>query len=285
MTTVTGWAAELVQRLVYDAISVMSGASAAAQVMRQSLLVSMDQIGVLVPGLVADATGASFVAEGDPIPVHNFNLTPGQLPFTKIASIAVLTREMLESSNAEALIGDALTRAAGLALDAAFFGNAAVSSAQPAGLRNGISTLTASVSTDPFGAFFEDISTLISAVSAVGGTGPFFLVGSAGKITSASMRFGGEAEPHIIPIISSATGNDMLAIAPQAVAAALGTTPDIETSKAATLHMDTVPSALPTAGARKSMFQTDSIAVKLRWPVCCILRDSRGVAWLSPGWK
>lgn len=285
MTTVTGWAAELVQRLVTDSLAVMSGASAGAELLGHGLTVSMTNNGVLVPGLVVDATGASFCAEGDPIPVHNFNLTPGTLPFTKLASIAVLTREMAEGSNAETIIGNALSRAAGLALDAVLFSNAAATAAAPAGLRNGIATSTASVNTDPFAAVFEDVATLINAVGQVGGTGPYVLIAGPGRAATFTMRAGGNTQATIIPIASSSVGNDLIAVAPQALAVALGTTPDIDVSKAATLHMDTVPSVNPSAGARKSMFQTDSVAVKMHWPISWYLRDSRGVAWLTPAWK
>jgi hypothetical protein len=33
------------------------------------------------------------------------------------------------------------------------------------------------------------------------------------------------------------------------------------------------------------LFQTDSIALKMRWPVTWALRDPRGVAWTTPNWK
>jgi hypothetical protein len=285
MTGVAGWAAELTQRLVSDAISIMSGVSAGAEVLRRCLMLALDRNGFLVPGLVVDATGASFVAEGDPIPVHNLATTPGSIPFTKLASIAVLTREMVESSNAEALIGNALGRAAGLALDAVLFSSAAATSAAPAGLRNGIGALTASVNTDPFAAVFEDMATLFNAVGQVGGAGPFVLVAGPGRAITFSMRVGGGAQLSVYPVASSFVGNDLIAIAPQAIAAALGTEPVIEAAKAGVLHMDTAPSASPSAGARKEMYQTDSIAVKMHWPVSWLLRDARGVAWLTPAWK
>jgi hypothetical protein len=65
----------------------------------------------------------------------------------KLAVIAVLSYEMLNGSNAEAMVRDALTRSAPLALDTALFDASASSAARPAGLRNGISALTASALT------------------------------------------------------------------------------------------------------------------------------------------
>ena len=292
MTTTAGWAAELAQIFVTDAIKVMSGMSTAVQLMREGLVLAFDGHGtIMVPGLVADATGAGFVAEGAPIPVHQFTTTPAQMQPNLLASIAVLTRTMIDSSNAEMLVGDALLRAAGLALDAAFFGTGAASAAQPAGLRNGITALTPSASTDITEAYFEDISALIGAVAVVAGNSktPFNLVGSPQRAFVLQMRFirGGEtpAESANTVFGSSAMGNDLMAIASDALASAIGLDPVIETSIAATLQMDTAPQPVGSVGPERSVWQTDSVAVKMRWPVSWVLRDPRGVAWLTPTWK
>lgn len=285
MTSVTGWAAELVQRYVADALEVLSAASAGAELLRLGLVVAFDRPGVvMVPGFVTDANAAGFVAEGDPIPVHQFGLTPAQLDAHKIASISVLTREMIESSNAEALVGDALVRSAGLALDAVLFDTNPATAARPAGLRNGIATLPASNNADLTGAFYEDLAALLGAVSAVGGNGPFVLIASPARATLLYLRFIKEPA-NLVVLGSTAAGNLMIVVAPTALAAALGTDPLIETANAGTLHMDTAPVAVGTAGAHRSMFQTDSIAVKLRWPLSWALRDPRGVAWTTPTWK
>jgi hypothetical protein len=286
MTSVSGWATELAQRATIDTVNALGAASGAADVMRAGLLVNWNGAGIIsAPGFVASSSNSSFVQEGNPIPVRQLVSTPAQLTPFKLATIAVLTREMVESGNAEALISDALVRSTGLALDAVFFSNAAATAAQPAGLRNGISTSTASVNTDPFGAVFEDVGTLITAVSAVGGKGPFVLVGSPGKIASLGMRFNPAADSNISYAMSTAVGNDLLAIAAPAIVAALSPDPDVETASSGTLMMDTAPVAVGTTGPERELYQTDSIATKVRWPVSWALRDSRAVAWLTPGWK
>jgi hypothetical protein len=213
--------------------------------------------------------------------------TAALLTPSKLASIAVLTREMMMSSNAEKLISDALVASSGLALDAAFFGTAAATAAQPAGIRYNIAASPPSASADAFGAVFEDTLTLINAVSAVGGKGPYIIVGSPGRIMSYAMRTGSERtiETGLISIMSSAMGNDVMAIAPNALVAALSANADVETANSATLVMDTAPVAPDTTLATKAMWQTDSLAVKVRWPVSWALRDPRGVAWLTPAWK
>jgi hypothetical protein len=285
MTSVTGWAKELAAQRVADAVSTLGAASSAVEVMTRGLLLGWDGFGVInVPGFTASAAGASFVAEGDPIPVRQYSSSAKPLTPYKVAAIGVLSREMIESSNAEALIADVIVRSSGLAIDAQFFSANASSAAAPAGIRNGISASTPSANADPFGAFFEDMATLLNAVGVVGGKGPFFLVGNAGRVASASARYRDEAS--IIPIISSAMGGDVMAIAPQAIAAVVAATPDIETVSAGTLLMDTVPTGtFGATGPERSLFQTDSLAIKVRWPVSWALRSAAGVAWLTPAWK
>jgi hypothetical protein len=291
-TFTSGWAAELAVKIVADTIEALAAASGAADVLKQALVLSWDGYGVIsAPGFVASAANSGFVKEGDPIPVRQLALGPAQLSPYKLATIAALTREMAESSNAEALISDCLVRSSGLALDAAFFdANPSVANTRPAGIRNGISTLTASANPDAFGAFFEDIAALLNAVAPVAGKGPVIIVSSLGRSASASARYGSiKAEGDdatIIPVASPAVGNDIVAIAPKAIVAALSADPDVETTNAATLVMqDTNPAVAGTTGPERSVFQTESLAIKVRWPVSWALRDPRAVAWLTPAWK
>ena len=290
LTTVAGWAQELAQKRVVDTLAAMMPASGAAEVMQYCLTLDWNGAGTIsAPGFIASAANSGFVQEGNPIPVRQLSAAAATLLPYKLASIAVLSREMVESSNAEKLISDALIGSAGLALDQVFFGNGAATAAQPAGIRNGISTLTASNSADVFGAFFEDLATLLNAVTAVGGRGPFLLVGNVGRMASAETRFGSiKAEGRnatVIPIATPAVGNDLIMIAPNAIVAALSADPDVEATKAATLAMDTAPVTPNTTQTTKSVWQTDSIALKLRWPVSWSLRNSAAVAWLTPTWK
>jgi hypothetical protein len=290
MTTVAGWAAELAQTVVRDGLEALGAASAGAQMLGNCMVLNFDGAGIIsAPGFVADANHGGFVAEGDPIPVRQFAAEAAQLQPHKLASIGILTREMIESSNAEQMIGDVLIRSAGLALDLVLFDANAATAARPAGLRNGIAASTPSASTDPFGAFFEDMATLLNAVGQVGGPGPYAVVSSVGRIASMRLRFITE-DPNLILLGSAAVGADMFAVACPGVVAAVDPEPEIETANAAALHMQDTPAALVSsagvsAAPARSLFQTDSIAVKVRWPVTWALRDVRAVAWLTPTWK
>jgi Phage capsid family len=284
MTTVTGWAAELVRQRVADALDALGPASAGARLLQECLLLSFDDGGIInAPGFTASAANAGFVVEGNPIPVRQLAATPAQLLPYKLASIAVLTEELVASSNAEAAIGDSLVRSAGLALDVALFDSNAADAARPAGLRYGIAASTASNNADGQQAFFEDIVTLMGAVSAVAGAGPIVLVAGAGRGIVMGLR--AISAEKLVIFGSAAVGNDLIAIAPAGVVAALDPEPEIETSNAATVVMDTAPGAAGTMGPERSAFQTASVALKMRWPVSWARRSAAAVAWLTPVWK
>jgi hypothetical protein len=287
--SVAGWAAELARKQIVDTLEALGPAAAAATLLKQSLVLTFDRAGIIsAPGFVAGTGNAGFVAEGLPIPVRQLaEIAPLLTPF-KLATIGVLTREMIESSNAEALVGDVLIRSMGLALDAVLFSSNAATAAAPAGIRNGIVALPPSATTDAFEAVFEDVASLVNAVSTVGGPGPFVLIASAGRATMMRARFA--REDAYLPIVASGeVGNDLICVAPAGLVAALDPEPVIETSTAATLHMNDAPAAIVNGGApaapARGLFQTDSIALKVRWPVDWALRDSRAVAWLTPAWK
>ncbi len=287
MTSVAGWAAELAQKRVADVIEALGPASGAADVLKQCLVLDWDGAGMIsAPGFAAGAANSGFVAEGQPIPVRQLNVGPAQLQPYKLATIAALTREMVESSNAEALVSDALVRSTALALDAVFFGSAAATAAQPAGIRNGIAATASSNNADGFQAFAEDVASLIDAVAPVGGKGPYILIGSPGRaamIASHYISFKDETQFDVVA--SSVVGNDLVCVAPKAIAAALSADADVETTSAATLVMDTAPGAAGTMGPEAEVWQTDSLAVKVRWPVSWALRNAGAVAWLTPSWK
>jgi hypothetical protein len=292
MTSVAGWAAELAQKLVYDSLKALEPMSAGAQLLRGGLVLNFDHYGsISVPGFVAAAASAGFVAEGQPIPVRQLTSAAVTLLPYKIGSIAALTIEMMESSNAEAMISDALMRSAGAALDMVLFDSNAASAARPAGLRYGIAALTASTNADLKEAFLEDVTALFNAVARVGGQDPYVLVTSAGRAMSLRGQlsaYTGNNQELLTGLVlgTPAVGNDIIAVATSALVSAFSADPDIEAANAATLVMDdTAPVTPNTTQPTKSLYQTASIGIRMRWPISWALRDARGVAWLTPTWK
>jgi hypothetical protein len=283
MTGTAGWAADLGQKIIIDALDGMGPSAAGARLLLLSLLLTFDRKEYIsAPSFVAGAGNAGFVAEGAPVPVRQLAATAALLQPCHLGAIGVLTREMIESSNAEALVGDVLMRSASLALDAALFGSGAATAAAPAGLLNGVAALTASSATDFYEAFYQDMQALINAVSAVGGNGPFVLVASPGRAAQMMMRF--VLQPGNIAVLaSSAVGNAVLCIAPRAVVCAMSPDPEIRAANAGELHMESAPTDVPAPPTR-SLFQTETIAIKLRWELAWAVRDTRAVAWLTPTW-
>jgi hypothetical protein len=191
---------------------------------------------------------------------------------------------LVESSNAEQLVGDTLKRAAGRMLDEVLFDANPASTTRPAGLRNGIAATTASTATDSEAAFTADMGALADAVSPVAGNSTLIYIASPGRALKIKLRMAREIDG-VTVLGSNAVINDLLCIAANAFVAAVGAQPTVEASKSAVLHMDTVPSATLPAGTEKSVFQMDAVALKLLWPVGWALRDSRGFAWSTPtGW-
>ena len=123
MTNVPGWAQELAQSATAEFLIGLGPYSAASEIFQEVLSLTFDGRGAIrLPTFIADFQNAGFVAEGQAIPVHNLALAnPDPLLPHKAAAICVLTRELVESSNAEQLIGDTLKRAAGRMLDEVLF--------------------------------------------------------------------------------------------------------------------------------------------------------------------
>jgi hypothetical protein len=288
MTTVPGWAQELTQRLVIDTLEALGPASAAAEIFRESLIVTMGRAGqIAVPHFVADYTNTGgFVAEGQPIPVHQLSLVnPDILDPHKASAIAVLTREMIESSNAEKMVGDVLVRGTARMVDEVLFDANPKAANRPAGLRNGVAALPPSSATVDSEAFFADIKSLGDAVGPVLGNNTVVFVASPGRAIAMKSRFNYEL-PNLTVLGSNAVINDVLCIVPDGLVVAVGSDPIIEVSRAATLHMEgTTPLPVGTAAPHRSLWQTDSIALSVRYPLTWARRDPRAFAWLTPtGW-
>src|SRR5262249_36012846 len=118
--------------------------SASAALIARSLQLNFDNgvAEVHVPGL--SLPNAAFVGEAAAIPVQSGTLLADAVlaPY-KLALLVTLTREMMEGSNAEALVRATLLSNVGPSLDNAFFNaNAGVPAVSPPGLLYGITPIT-----------------------------------------------------------------------------------------------------------------------------------------------
>lgn len=280
-----GWAAELGRKVVNDTLEVLHPASASAALFELAPSLTFgSEAAIAVPGFAAGTSGktSAFVAERQPIPVFQPASSGATLLPYKLAGIMVASRELIESSNAETMISDLVRQSFGRALDEVLVDANPATTQRPAGLRNGVSTLTASTGTDAWGAFVADMGKLADAVAPVAGNAPIVFIASSGRALRARiMAFEDLEDVYIFG--SNAVINDLLCVATAALVSAVGL-PEVEVSKVAALTLDDAPAADPTTpvGPYRSLWQTDAYGIKCRWPVSWALRDPRGFAWMTP---
>jgi hypothetical protein len=277
--TVPSWAAELAQ-VSKTFIASLVAVSAGADLLQRGLQLAFDGVQQILLPLINPGT-ATFLREGAPIPVRQFQTQAGAtLVPCKLATITILTREMLESSNAEVIIRAALTESVGPALDLALFSTSVATPDAPAGLLAGVSALppsTAAVLTD---AMMQDLSTLIGAVARVAGNSEICIV--AAPEQAAAIRLMTEvADDYPIMASASLAKGTVIAVAAAALASVFEGVPQIEASRQVALQMDDTSPSTPNVGKTMSTFQTDSTAVKMRMPASWVLRSINAIAWMQ----
>jgi hypothetical protein len=172
-----------------------------------------------------------------------------------------------------------LAESAGPALDAVVFSSQAGNLAHPPGLLHGIAPLAASNGQKGDNTV-EDLVTLGSAIAGASGSGGMALISSRADAIRLVMRSYGASEDVVVPLISSAVPErTVIAVALNAVAAAMGT-PTFDTSTVTNLTMDDAPPAWPT-GPVASTFQTFSVAVLMELNVSWALRAPSALAWMD----
>jgi hypothetical protein len=261
--------------------------SAAADVLERGLNLRFDGSGSISLPAIALGT-ASFVGEGLAFPVKKFTTSPGVTlhPF-KLGTITSLTGEMLRNSNAESIVKQALIDSAAPALDAALFSNAAgVPELRPPGLLNGLTPLTPAAPGAKDEAMRSDLIALASAVSVVAGKSSLAFVMHPAQAVAVNLRSLREFSYIVLPSNALAAGT-VIALAVNALVSAVGEAPALDASKEAVVHEeDSTPAAIVTplgtmASPLRSYFQTDSVGLRLKWPLSWAVRDSRGVAYLT----
>ena len=149
MTTVAGWAAELVQTDVRGFLASLENVSVAARLMSYATNVAFGGYNsVTIPmenPLGANPTEPAWVAEGAPIPLTQFSFGSQTLNRYKLAAITTFTKELAERATPtiEGLLKNALRKAYSRVLDQALLSNqAAITNVRPAGLQAGVTGAT-----------------------------------------------------------------------------------------------------------------------------------------------
>ena len=285
MTTVAGWAQELAITRVEALLATFGPASCGAALLQKGTVLEFAGANkISIPGIsTAAASFTSFVSQASPIPVRQFTTGAGvTLDPRKLATIFVLTFEMVSSSNAEQLVRLVMAECLSAALDAALFSNTAGDTTRPPGLLYGVTPITAATGGGS-AAMLTDISKLVGAVSATCGMDIAFVTdpGTAVKVALA-------AAPGFdllgLPVLASnaVTVGTVICIGLPALVSAFDPAPRIDASRdvEAPVAMDTIPPSDGSIGSvvLKSSYQIDAVSVRYIADVAWGVRTTSAIA-------
>lgn len=306
-TTTTGWAAELVQTAIGDFIDLLMPQAVYPSLSTKGGRFSFGRNGIVsLPSRSATPTIAgSFVGQGAPIPVRQGAFSSVSLTPKKMAVITTMTREIMEHStpSIEQILRQAIQEDTSVAIDTVLLDATAASTVRPAGLRNGVTTFTATTG-GGFAALVGDIKGLLGAlITSTNGNlrSPVWIMNPVNAISiSLTQNAGGDfpfkqevnqGQLQGYPLIQSATvpAGYVILVDAADFFSATGDDPRFDVSDQATLHMeDTTPLAIGTTGTPavvaapvRSMFQTDTVALRMILDMNWAMRRTGAVAWTS----
>lgn len=279
-----GWAGVVCHDLVGDLLQEMTALSAAANVMARGLKINLGRnASIRIPGRLVDPTLAvSWLAEGEPAPMRAPPLVSGPtLRPKKIGVLSAFTREQAESSSIEVFIRAALTEAAGLALDQKLFSSDPEGAAPP-GILAAATVVPPSTAAAGW-ALSADIGGLVQALSLYGaGLDPILIC--APHQFAALHTWTSEAA-HYYPTFASAAlaSGTIVALERSSFVSSYDATPEFSTTIGAALHFeDSAPADIVAGGTIaspiKSMFQTDTVGLKMVLRAAWGLRNAQHVA-------
>lgn len=305
-TGVPGWAQELVQTATAAFLNLLTPNTIfpTLRARGQSFTFGPGQGAIRVPGRAATPTLAgAWVGEGQPIPVRRLGLISSLLGPKKLAVISTFTHELADYStpNIEAVIRDAMNTDTALVIDTYLLDAVAASTIRPAGLRNGVAGLTPSAATNPTEAMIADIKALVAAIIGVNGGSDIVII--MNTLQNMGINFAQSPAGFLFPTegeagrrfnvtfvnSTSVTPGTVIAVDANEFATASGDTPDFNVSDQATIHEeDTAPLAIGTAGTPavvaapvRSLWQTDTIGVRMRMPLNWTMRRAGMVSWMA----
>lgn len=288
-TTTSGWADSLIVTVMGGFIDSLLPHSVYPALAAKGTSYTFGRNGVIsLPSRTTSTSmGGAFVAQGAAIPVKQGAFSAITLTPKKMGVITTMTREITEHSTPaiEAIVRDALLQDTAISLDTVLLDATAATTTRPAGLKNGISKVSASATASIVG-FIADLKGLVAAlITATNGNirSPVWIMNpgdvlAAGLLqtTTGDTPFRDELAGGTLlgyPIIQTTTGlSDMMGLMDAAdFATVTGDTPQFSVSDQAVLHMeDTTPTALSTvatpntvAAPVRSLWQTDSIAIRM----------------------
>lgn len=307
-TVTPAWAQVLVQTLHAEFMPSLMPNSVYSPLSALGQRYSFGRNGVIsIPTRSATPTIAgSFIGEGAPIPVRQGAFVAVTLTPKKMAVISTMTREISEHSipALEMLIRDAIQEDTGVSIDVILLDANAATVIRPPGLRNGVSVTPPTVG-GGLAALVGDMTNLSQAlITATSGNlrRPAWLMNPTAGTAISLMTNGLGLFPfreeintgrlNRWPVIESSTvAADMLILVDAAdFASVTGDDPRFDVSDQATIHMeDTTPLAIASVGTPntvaaplRSLWQTDSLGIRMILPMNWALRRAGVVAWTQP---
>jgi HK97 family phage major capsid protein/HK97 family phage prohead protease len=308
-TTGAGWADTLVQTAVADFIDSLTAASVFPGLSSRGIRTGFGRSGSMTfptrSSTPASVAGA-FVAQGAPIPVKQALLAPITLGIKKLGVITTFTREIAEHStpDIEGILRRFITEDTSAAIDAVLVSNTAATAIAPAGIRNGVSTTTATAG-GGFAALVGDVKGLQTAlVTASNGNlrSPVWLMNpiqatsialtqnAGGDFVFAGQINGGTLGGYPVLQSTTITAGMIILVDAADFISLTGDDMRFDVSDQATIHMeDTTPLPIATgaqgsgvlATPTRSLWQTDSLGLRMTMDLNWALLRTGTVAWTS----
>lgn len=279
-TDTPGFAEELIQTSFGQYLGWLAPGSAAARMFAMGLVIPNIGHRFSAPARNTAPATMSWVGEGMPIPAWSTNLAGVSLQPRKMGAISVITREVAKNSG-ESVITALLREDGERSLDAGYFSTAAGDDVTHPGLLAGQTSLTPYAGGDLV-AFQEDIGALL-AVVAPNGSGNIVFVTGAYTAQRIALKF----PDFRSPVLASPGVADtrIVAVDAGALVHAFGDF-DIEVGRDAVVHMDTEPEHIVSeggvaAGASRSLFQTDSMGIRILGDVAFAGRKPNVAAFID----
>ena len=301
-TTTSGWASQLVETATAEFLSLLQPFSIypAMREMGVGLTFGPNSGAIKVPSSSSTtALAGAFVLEGDPIPVGRLTLTSATLTPHKFGIIVPMTKEAMKYTNPalETVVRRELLTRTGITLDGLLIDATAGSTTRPAGLRYNISAAGTAYGGGDYTAFIEDMKTLLEPFDTANAGRNLALMMNPTQARNLRMMAGpnssgfGWANQFLadfrLLVSTSVTAGMVIAVDAVDFVTATGDSPEFEASDQATIHMSDTPLEIvsgtgpTTADPVRSMFQTNSVALKMTIPMTWAMRRSGLVQWIE----
>jgi HK97 family phage major capsid protein/HK97 family phage prohead protease len=304
--TTSGWADTLATTTYGEFLDLLYPGSIYGPLSSRGFRATLGRYAVLsMPTRATTPTVAgSFVAEGAPIPVRQAAFTPITIGLKKMAVISSYTREIAEHSNPqiEGILRSLIAEDTSIAIDTILIDATAASAIRPAGLRSGVAGLTPTAG-GGFTALVGDIKQMINVLAAANSLRtPVWIMNpvqavAIGLTATANGVFpfkqeidGNTLQGYPVIVSSTMPATQVMLLDAADFMSVSGDDMRFEVSDQATLHFeDTTPLQLTTgaqgsgvvATPSRSMFQTDSLALRMIIPLNWAMRRTGVVAWLT----